>query len=170
MARYQDLAFRAAYLVLRDAAEAEDAAQDAFVKAYAALGRFRPGAPFRPWMLRIVTNEARNRHKAASRRASLALHVGQGNPSNAVPSPEAAVVGNEQRELLLTVLESLREEDRRVIAYRYFLDLSESEMAESMGCAVGTVKSRLARALARLRERVTATDLVRDAGGGRQDR
>src|SRR6266540_1608001 len=114
--RYQDLAFRAACLVLGDATEAEDAAQDAFVKAYAALGRFRQGAPFRPWMLRIVTNEARNRRKAASRRANLALHAAEAcPPREAGPSPEAAAVAEEGRQLLFTALESLREEDRLVI-------------------------------------------------------
>src|SRR5204862_285426 len=68
--RYQDLAFRVAYLVTGEAAEAEDAAQDAFVKAYAALARFRSDAAFRPWLLRIVANEARNRRTAARRRAA----------------------------------------------------------------------------------------------------
>ena len=61
MRRYQEVAFRTAYLVTREAGEAEDAAQEAFVKAYYALARFRTDAPFRPWLLRIVANEARNR-------------------------------------------------------------------------------------------------------------
>src|SRR5438132_12703638 len=69
---YQELAFRVAYQVTGDAADAEDAAQEAFVNAYYALGRFRPGAPFRPWLLRIVANEARNRRMAAHRRTTLA--------------------------------------------------------------------------------------------------
>jgi RNA polymerase sigma factor (sigma-70 family) len=166
--RYQELAFRAAYLIIGDAAEAEDAAQDAFAKAYAALGRFRPGAPFRPWMLRIVTNEARNRRKAASRRATLALHAAESGPGdNAVSSPETLVVAAEGRQLLLSALEGLREEDRLVISYRYFLDLSESEMAESLGCRPGTVKSRLSRALARLRVRLAATESALVGGLGR---
>src|SRR5947209_5976739 len=71
--RYQELAFRTAYLITGVAAEAEDAAQEAFVKAYYALPRFRAGAPFRPWLLRIAANEARNRRKAAGRREALAL-------------------------------------------------------------------------------------------------
>ena len=69
MRRYQDVVFRTAYLVAGEAAEAEDAAQEALVKAYYALGRFQSGAPFRPWLLTIVANEARNRRVAASRRA-----------------------------------------------------------------------------------------------------
>ena len=72
---HQAGAFRAAYLVTGDASEAEDAAQEAFVKAYRALGRFRPGAPFRPWLLAIVSNEARNRRRASGRRTNLALRT-----------------------------------------------------------------------------------------------
>jgi RNA polymerase sigma factor (sigma-70 family) len=71
---HQAVAFRAAYLATGDAPEAEDATQEAFIKVYRALDRFRPGAPFRPWLLAIVTNEARNRH-SAGRRAKLNLQV-----------------------------------------------------------------------------------------------
>ena len=66
--RYQALATRTAYVITGLSTEAEDAAQDGFTKAYFALGRFRSGAPFRPWLLRIVANEAKNRRKAAGRR------------------------------------------------------------------------------------------------------
>ncbi len=72
---HQAVAFCAAYLVTGDAPEAEDATQEAFVKAYRALGRFRPGAPFRPWLLAMVTNEARNRRRSAGRRAKLNLRA-----------------------------------------------------------------------------------------------
>src|SRR6476660_8379234 len=72
---YQGIALRTAYLLAGNAADAEEAAQDAFVKAYRALWRFRPGAPFKPWLLRIVANEARNRRRSAGRRAALALRA-----------------------------------------------------------------------------------------------
>lgn len=151
--RYQEIAFRTAYLILGEAAEAEDAAQEAFLKAFYALGRFRAGAPFRPWLLRIVANEARNRRVAAGRRADLALRAaGDGPSGDAAPSPEAAALATEQREALLQAVNGLREEDRLVIAYRYFFDLSEAEMAEALDCPRGTIKSRLSRALGRLRE------------------
>ena len=150
---YQDVAFRAAYLITGDPVEAEDASQEAFVKAYRALVRFREGAPFRPWLLAIVANEARNRRKAASRRAGLFLRVAEEPPGgDGVPLPEAAVVAAERRAELLEALKGLREEDRAVIGYRYFLDLSEAETADILDCARGTVKSRLSRALGRLRE------------------
>ena len=149
--RYQDIALRVAYLIAGDADEAEDIAQDAFVKAHAALSRFRADAPFRPWLLQIVANEARNRRRAAGRRAHLALRAGHAASGDAAPSPEAAALADEQRRALLAAVDTLRDDDRRAIACRYFLDLSEAEMAEALGCARGTVKSRLSRALTRLR-------------------
>lgn len=153
MRRHQDLAFRTAYLITRDAAEAEDAAQEGFVKAYYALTRFRSGAPFRPWLLQIVANEARNRRTSAGRRAGLALRAAAAQPlGQAAPSPEAVALAEEQRAALMSAVNSLRLDDRLVIAYRYFFDLSEAEMATALGCARGTVKSRLSRALVRLRE------------------
>jgi RNA polymerase sigma factor (sigma-70 family) len=154
---YQGIAFRVAYVIAGSAAEAEDAAQDAFVKAYRALGRFRPGAPFRPWLLRIVANEAHNRRRSASRRESLALRTAAEQASgDAAPSPEAAVLVTERRQALLQALNGLREEERDVIACRYLLELSEEETAETLDLRRGTVKSRTSRALAHLREQMEA--------------
>ncbi len=161
--QYQDVAFRTAYLITGTAAEAEDAAQEAFVKAWYALGRFRLDAPFRPWLLRIVANEARNRRTAAGRRINLALRARERDPNGgAAPSPEAVALRAEQREMLLGAINRLREEDRLVIGYRYFFDLSEAEMATALDCARGTVKSRLSRALGRLRDALRADDLTDD--------
>lgn len=158
--RYQDIAARTAYVVLGSAAEAEDAAQEGFVKAYYALSRFRPGAPFRPWLLQIVANEARNRRKSASRRQNLALRVaaldGVGTTTSE-PSPEARALASERQQELLDALNTLREDDRLVIACRYFLDLSEAETAQTLGWPRGTVKSRLSRSLGRLRDVLTTT-------------
>lgn len=152
---HQQVAFRTAYAITGDATEAEDAAQEGFVKAYRALDRFRPGAPFRPWLLAIVANEARNRRKAAGRRMNLVLRAAEAGWGPHDPSPEATAVAGERRTELLAVLNTLTEEDRRVIACRYFLELSEEETASTLNCARGTVKSRLSRAMARLRERMT---------------
>lgn len=154
--RYQTVAHRAAFLVTGEEAEAEDAAQTGFVKAYYALGRFRAESPFRPWLLKIVTNEARNRRRAAGRRAGLELRLAEDRPrTDAAPSPEAAVLAQEPRRALLAAVNGLKETDRVVIAYRYFLDMSEAEMARVLGVAPGTVKSRLSRALGRLRKRLS---------------
>ena len=170
---HQGLAFRTAYLLAGNAADAEEAAQDGFVKAYRALGRFRRGAELRPWLLRIVANEARNRRRSAARRERLALraaadlgiardaaggHVGSAHrpgvvrPGDAVQSPEAALLAGEQRERLLAAVEALPDEHRDAIACRYLLGLTEAETAAALGVRAGTVKSRLSRALARLRE------------------
>jgi RNA polymerase sigma-70 factor (ECF subfamily) len=150
---YQGIAFRTAYVIARNAGDAEDAAQDGFVKAWRALGRFREGAPFRPWLLRIVANEASNRRRSAGRRAGLALRAATQEPSgDAAPSPEAALLSSEQRSVLLAAVDELPEEQRSVVALRYFLGLSEAEVAETLGIPQGTVKSRTARALERLRE------------------
>src|SRR5918998_1820562 len=110
---HQEIAFRTAYLITGNAADAEDAAQEGFVKAYRALGRFRTGEPLRPWLLTIVANEARNRRRAAGRRAALALRAAdEGRPGDAVPSPEAALLSDERREELLAAVNGLREEER----------------------------------------------------------
>lgn len=150
---HQDVAFRTAFLLARDAGEAEDAAQEAFVKAYLALQRFRSGAPFRPWLLRIVANEARNRRRSAGRRSALAIRAHEDRPTvDAAPSPERAVLASERRTALLAALERLREEDRLVVSCRYLLELSEAETAVALEIPRGTVKSRLSRALDRLRD------------------
>ena len=163
--RYQQVAFRTAYLIAGDASEAEDAAQEAFVKAYRALDRFRDGTPLRPWLLTIVANEARNRRKAIGRRASLALRAAAapgGASGDAAPSPEAAVLAAEQRARLVGAIGELRQEERLAVQCRYFLELSEAEMAEVLACPRGTVKSRLSRALGHLREHLAPAGARRD--------
>jgi RNA polymerase sigma-70 factor (ECF subfamily) len=150
--RYQAIAFRVAWLITASAADAEEATQDAFLKAHRALGRFREGAPFRPWLLGIVANEARNRRVAAQRRERLALRVlEEERAPSETGSPESALLDADRRAQLVAALRRLEERDRVAIACRYFLDLSEAEMAAALDCRRGTVKSRLSRALARLR-------------------
>jgi RNA polymerase sigma-70 factor (ECF subfamily) len=166
--RYQQVAVRTAYVVAGNAADAEEAAQEAFVKAYRALDRFRGDALFRPWLLAIVANEARNRRRAAGRQAALAMRAAERDrPSgDAAPSPEEAVLGTEERERLLAAVNSMGESDRMVIAYRFFLELSERETAEALGVPAGTVKSRLSRALERLRARLESGRAGEGANGG----
>jgi RNA polymerase sigma-70 factor (ECF subfamily) len=157
--RHQSIAFRTAWVITGSAADAEEATQDGFVKAHRALARFREGAPLRPWLLTIVANEARNRVRAAGRRERLALRVAEERrPGDAVPSPEAALLDFERREELLAAVAALPEPDRQAIACRYFLELTEEETAAALGCPRGTVKSRLSRALGRLRERMEVAD------------
>jgi RNA polymerase sigma factor (sigma-70 family) len=159
MERHQTVAFRVAWAITGSASEAEEAAQDAFFKAYQALRRFRPNRPFRPWLLRIVSNEARNRRVARGRRARLAIRVAEERrQDDAVPSPEAALLGHERRRELLEAVDQLPESQRMAIFCRYLMELSEAETAAAMGTRRGTVKSRLSRALARLETEIGADD------------
>jgi RNA polymerase sigma factor (sigma-70 family) len=154
--RHSDLAFRVAYLVTGSAADAEEATQDAFLAAYRALSRFHGDAPLRPWLLRIVANTARNRRRASRRRADLELRVvDEFRRGDTGPSAEAVVEAAEERAALLHAVNSLDDSDRRIIACRFFLDLDVAESAAVLGCAEGTVKSRLSRAVQRLRDRMT---------------
>ena len=150
---HQEIAFRVAYLITGNAADAEDAVQEGLLKAWRALGRFRPEAPFRPWLLQIVANEARNRRRSGGRRAALALRAEREEVSgDAAPSPEADAIANDERRRLLAALDSLPDDGRLVLACRYLLGLAEEEPAGALGVRRGTVKSRTARALDRLRE------------------
>jgi RNA polymerase sigma factor (sigma-70 family) len=157
--RYTTVAFRTAFLITASSEDAKDASQEAFIKAFRALGRFRPGAPFRPWLLQIVANEARNQRRGWARQSNLSLRVAdQSGEGGAAPSPERMVLATEERDELLRAVNSLRAEDRLVVACRYFLELSSEETAAVLRWPEGTVKSRLSRALDRLRERIGGRD------------
>jgi RNA polymerase sigma-70 factor (ECF subfamily) len=161
---HQEIAFRVAFLITRSAPDAEDVTQEAFLKAWRALDRFRTGAPFRPWLLAIVANEARNRVRSNRRRRetptqepSAVLAAPTIDPIDPDPTPEDRVLATDDRRRLLAALDLLREEDRLVIGARYLLELSEAETAEALGLARGTVKSRLSRAMTRLRTALEET-------------
>ena len=149
--RHQAAAFRVAWVLCGNAADAEEATQDAFVKAHRALARFRAGAPLRPWLLAIAANEARNRRRSAGRREHLALRVADETTVRAEPSTEALALVADRDAGLRSALVRLGDADREVLWLRYFAELSEAETAAALGCRRGTVKSRTSRALARLR-------------------
>ena len=148
--RYEEVAFRAAYLVVRDAASAEDVAQEGFVRARRHLDRFQRGEPFRPWLLRIVRNLALNEVRARGRREGLLARLGRLRPETE-PGPELSSERTERSDIVLRAMEQLSSDDRHVLQLRYFLDLPEREIATVIGKRPGTVKSRLSRASARLR-------------------
>jgi RNA polymerase sigma factor (sigma-70 family) len=150
---HQGVAIRVAYLVVRDHSEAEDVTQEAFVKAYRSLPRFRLGSPFRPWVLKIVRNEALNRLRSSKRRAQLALREGNDPISGgAAPSSETVVVSQAERASVLAAVDELPEKYRAAISLRFLLELSEEETAAVLGIPIGTVKSRTSRGLVRLRQ------------------
>jgi len=136
--------------------DAEEVVQDAFVKAWHALDRFQPGMAFRPWILAIVANEARNRRRAVGRRAAVTLRARAIATPTGPTTPEDAAVTRADVEQVLTAVGRLPERERLVVAYRHLVGLSEHETATALGIRPGTVKSRLSRGLARLRDDLDA--------------
>ena len=149
--RYRTPALRVAYGIAGN--EAEDAVQDAFVKAFRKLDGFRADAAFRPWLFTIVANEARNRRRSLTRRDKLELQVRAEPPPVGANVEEVAAL-HEQRQRLLDVVSQLPDRHREILALRFFAGLSEGETAEALSCPIGTVKSRLSRALDLLRSRL----------------
>ena len=138
----QEVAFRTAYVITRSAADAEEAAQDAFVKALRGARAVPPRAPLRPGCCassptrRATADARRARGRSRARRAGLGAP-----PGEAAPSPEGALLaGRGAAASCWPRSAGLPERDRLVISYRYLLDLSEAETAAAMGCRPGTVE------------------------------
>jgi RNA polymerase sigma factor (sigma-70 family) len=148
---HRQIAVRVAFLVLGDRTEAEDVTQEAFVKAYHAMSRFRADASFRPWLLRIVRNEALNQRRRRGRQERISLRLAHDPVSGgAAPSPETTVLTAVERRTILEAVNALPDRYREVVTHRYLLGLSEAETASTLRIPAGTVKSRTARALHRL--------------------
>ena len=148
---HEEIVFRVAYLIVRSAADAEDVAQEAFVKAYRALGGFRAGSPFRPWLLRIVGNEARNHRRAAGRRAHHQHRAAVLEPVTSSPAADDEFLERESRRRLLAALDRLPEGERAAVAGRYLVGLTDAETGTALGIPRATVKMRAWRGLNRLR-------------------
>jgi len=136
-------AYRAAYLVVHDAAAAEDVAQDAFLAAVDALDRFDRRRPFAPWLHRIVVNRALDwaRRESLRRRAAQTESVFE-------PLPPPEEIGGE----MIAALKELPAEQRAVVVLRHLLEYTPGEIASMLDLPRGTVNSRLRRGLDRLRE------------------
>jgi RNA polymerase sigma-70 factor (ECF subfamily) len=147
---HQQAVFRLAYLFLGDADQAEDVAQDAFIRAYHALSRFDISRPFRPWLMSIAANLARNQRRSAGRYLAAMRRAFQDSPSPTIDI-EASAAQNWEAQSLWQAVRRLSYEDQQVIYFRYFIELSVDETAAALGVPEGTVKSRLHRALNRLR-------------------
>ncbi|MDQ1477841.1 MAG: hypothetical protein QOE62_3070, partial [Actinomycetota bacterium] len=135
--RYRSAALRLAYGIA--GGDAEDAVQEAFVKMFRALGGFRSGAAFRPWLFTIVANEARNRRRSSWRRTKLELQVRE-QPRPAGAAVDDVIAQHDQRQRLIDIVARLPDRYREVVALRYFAGLSESETAEALSCPLGTAK------------------------------
>ena len=144
-------AYRAAYLVVHDAAAAEDIAQDAFLAAVDALDRFDRRRPFRPWLHRIVVNRALDwaRREALRRRVDAAERAFE-------PLPPPEEIGGE----MIAALKELPAEQRAVVVLRHLLEYTPGEIARMLELPRGTVNSRLRRGLDRLREAAEAERLA----------
>jgi RNA polymerase sigma factor (sigma-70 family) len=158
VARHRHSALRVATVVLGGETDADDVVQEAAVRAWRSMGSFDGARGFRPWFLRVVANGARNSRRARGRRSALAVRAGHRRQPD-VTSPEERAVTDAERRRVVAALNRLDTGDRLVLGLRHFEQLSEAEMAVVLDCPAGTVKSRLARATARLRRRL-------EAGGG----
>ena len=154
--RYQHSAIRIAAMTLGSATDADDVAQEAFVKAHKALPRFRSGGSFQPWLFQIVVNTARTRQRRMGRQRAVAER--KANLEVTVDSdPAELVAAHDESRRMISAINSLRPDDRLILTYRWYDQLSESEIAEALGCRTGTVKSRLSRAMSRLRQELEET-------------
>lgn len=147
--QHQEAVFRLAYLLLGDADDAADVAQEVFLRAWRGLGRFDAGRPLRPWLLEITRNQCFNWRRSARRYLAALGRWGATQPVRADPGEQFTQVW--QATALWQAVRRLRPPDQEVIYLRCFLELSVEETAAALQVAPGTVKSRLSRALERLR-------------------
>jgi RNA polymerase sigma factor (sigma-70 family) len=146
---YEGLAYRVAAAITGQRADAEEAMQNGFVKAYRSLHRFRVGAAFRPWLLRIVVNEAHNVLRSERRHARLGARAAAHHHS-AAAGPDEAVIAREDVDIVLGAIARLPEADRLALALRYFAELPDREAAGIVGTSAETYRVRLTRARRRL--------------------
>jgi RNA polymerase sigma-70 factor (ECF subfamily) len=146
---HQQAVFRLAYLLLGDPDDAEDIAQETFLRAWNHLKRFDQTRPLKPWLLSITANLARNRRRSAGRYLAALTRAFRDEP--APTSVEDIGAQYMEANDLWKAVQNLREPDQQVVYLRYFMDLSVAETAEVLQVAEGTVKSRLSRALEKLR-------------------
>jgi len=151
MLRHGQIAFRTAYLIVGDASDAEDIAQEAFVKAYLNLRKFDLARPFRPWLLRIVCNDARNVRRRLLRSKQRTQFEPQFRLDDVANSDGIDPVERERARAVWEALNILRPSDKLIIVWRYFLTLGDREISVLLKCPEGTAKSRLHYALKRLK-------------------
>jgi len=148
VSQHQEVVFRLAYLITGDTADADDVAQEAFIRAFLNLDRYDDNRPLRPWLLGITSHLARNKRRSIGRYWHAVQRFLQAHQDEAAVSLPPH---QDDAALLWQAVRNLPETSRSVIYLRYFLGLSELETAETLGIAHGTVKSRAYRALKKLR-------------------
>jgi len=150
MLSHQQAVFRLAYLLLGDPDDAEDVAQETFLRAWKHLKRFDDTRPLRPWLLSIASNLASNKRRSAGRYVSALTRAFQNEPPLA--SVEEKNIHHTESNALWKAVQTLNVTDQQIVYLRYFLELSVGETAEVLNVPEGTVKSRLSRALEKLRK------------------
>lgn len=140
--RYGTPALRAAYLICLDRDLAHDVTQEAFLRAYQRIETFDESRPFEPWFLRLVVNEALMALRRLERMESLTEEKEAALPDES-PTPEELIEAAETHDAVRAALAGLSPKQRSAVVWRYYLGLSEAQMAEGMGCPRGTVKRRL---------------------------
>lgn len=157
--RYQDRVLNLVRQYLSDRADCEDVAQEVFVKVYRKLDSFKGQSSFYTWLYRIAVNTATDCLKRRRRDPSVSLESLPPVFDEAVsndPAPEKSMMDQELRSRLAEAVESLPEPFKSVLVLREFEDCSYEQMAEILGCSMGTIESRLFRARQRLREKLTS--------------
>jgi RNA polymerase sigma-70 factor (ECF subfamily) len=153
MRTYQQPVFRLAYLFTGDPDEAEDVTQETFIRAFHFIDRFDPARSFRPWILSIAANLSRNHLRGFKRYLATLQGVARRESIQAIRSfPDPA--SSEGAQEVWRSARKLSIEDQQVLYLRYFLELTEEETSAALGVPPGTVKSRLHRAMDRLRARL----------------
>ncbi len=145
---YLAVAYRTAYLITRSDDGAQEAVQEGLIEVYQSLGGFRPGAPFRPWFMKIVVHRALNQHRRG--RKLVPLDEAPELVSDPGESPESGVVDAEHRESIWNAVQELAPDHRAVVVLHYYQDFSVSDIAAMLEIAEGTVKSRLHTARRRI--------------------
>lgn len=156
--RHERVAYRVAAAVAGSAADGQEAVQNAYLKAHRSLRRFRPDAEFKPWLLRIVVNEAHNVRRSESRHARLGRRAAWHGELPAAAADET-IVAREEIATVLRALGRLSDADRLALALRYFAGLCDRDAAELAGASVGAHRVRVLRALARLRRLLEEDDV-----------
>jgi RNA polymerase sigma-70 factor, ECF subfamily len=147
---HQEAVFRLSYLLLGDPDDAEDIAQETFLRAWNHLKRFDVTRPLRPWLLSIASNLASNRRRSAGRYLAALTRAFRSEPASSSGAEEKSAQHMEAGDLWKAV-QTLSTPDQQIIYLRYFLELSVTETSQALDVPEGTVKSRLSRALERLR-------------------
>lgn len=149
MVTHQEAVFRLAYLLLGDPDDAEDVAQESFLRAWKHLRSFDVTRPLRPWLLSITANLASNRRRSAGRYFAALMRAFRDEPASERIEDQSA--RNFQAGELWKAVQKLNVLDQQIVYLRYFLELPVAETAQILQVAEGTVKSRLSRALEKLR-------------------